>query len=262
MPRVENALFVRDGERFFPTGHARGPWDLRSLHGGPPAALLGHALEALPPDIPMSVVRVTVEILRPVPVQPMTVTAQVERPGKRVQLLSAVLRAGDDEVCRATAWRIRTTELDIDAAPAEVPFEGPDQGVPPPRDSDNPAFHRTGTEMRFVRGTFQEIGPATVWIRLRMPVIEGEEPTPLMRLLAAADFGNGVSSAVEWGRFLFINTDLTAYVHRMPEGEWICLEARTSVQRSGVGLAESALYDTRGPLGRSLQALLIDRLPG
>jgi hypothetical protein len=97
-------------------------------------------------------------------------------------------------------------------------------------------------------------------MRLTIPLIAGQTPTPLQRTLAAADFGNGVSSALSWHQFLFINTDLTMYLHRQPEGEWICLDASTDVDPHGVGVAHSRLYDERGPIGRALQGLFIDRL--
>src|SRR5438132_842235 len=90
-------------------------------------------------------------------------------------------------------------------------------------------------------------GPGTAWLRLRVPVVDDETPSPLMRVLAAADFGNGISMAVGFDRYLFINTDLTVYLHCLPTGEWICLDTATTLQRSGTGLAESALYDVHGP---------------
>ena len=99
-----------------------------------------------------------------------------------------------------------------------------------------------------------------MWFRLRVPVVAGEEPTPLQRVAAAADFGNGVSAALERGRYLFINPDLTITLHRPPAGEWVGLDAVTHAEAHGVGLAESALYDEHGRIGRSVQTLLVDRL--
>ena len=114
--------------------------------------------------------------------------------------------------------------------------------------------------MRFVRGSFAEPGPATAWIRLRVPLVAGEATSALSRVAAAADFGNGVSWVLtrEDG-YRFINPDLTIYLHRHPAGEWVALEATTSPDPHGVGLAESRLYDERGPIGRSVQSLLIER---
>jgi hypothetical protein len=211
--------------------------------------------------MPMAVVRTTVEIFRPVPVRPVTVSARIERSGRRVQLLSAVLSDGDTELCRASAWRMRITDLDIAVQPAHVmEFAGPATSTPHVPESDEPAFHRTGVVMRYAVGTFLDQGPATVWMRLAMPVVAGESPSPLQRVLAAADFGNGVSAAVPWGEFLFINTDLTVYLSRTPEREWICLDARTDIDHRGTGVAYSRLYDERGPIGHSLQGLFVDKL--
>jgi Thioesterase-like superfamily len=257
---MSDALFTPDGGRFVPSEHARGPWDPAAMHGGPPAALMGGAMESLPTETAMVVVRTTVEILRPVPLHPVAVSARIERNGRRVQLLSASLSDGDTELCRATAWRIRVTDLDFGDQRSERPaFAGPDASTTHVPDSDEPAFHRTGVEMRFARGAFTELGPSTVWMRLAMPVVAGQAPTPLQRALAAADFGNGVSTTVPWGEFLFINTDLTVYLHRQPEGGWVCLDASTDVDPQGVGVAHSRLYDEHGPIGRSLQALFVDR---
>jgi acyl-coenzyme A thioesterase PaaI-like protein len=259
---MTDALFTPDGKgRFTPSDHTRGPWDPGAMHGGAPSALLGGVMEALPSDTPMAVVRTTVEIFRPVPVRPVSVSARIERSGRRVQLLSAVLSGGDTELCRASAWRMRVTDLDVGVQPVHtMEFAGPGTSTPHVPESDEPAFHRTGVAMRYAVGSFLELGPSTVWMRLAMPVVAGEVPSPLQRTLAAADFGNGVSSAVPWGEFLFVNTDLTVYLHRQPEGEWVCLDATTDVDRRGIGLAHSRLYDEHGPIGHSLQALFVDRL--
>ncbi|MFI5286509.1 MAG: thioesterase family protein [Candidatus Dormibacteria bacterium] len=254
-------LFTPNKRGYVPSDHARGPWDRSAMHGGPPAALMAAVMEALPTDAPMAVVRTTVEIFRPVPLRPVEVSARIEREGRRVQMLAATLTDGNTELCRATAWRMRIADLDLGEQPEpEVPFAGPDDSTGHVPESDDPAFHRTGMEMRYAHGSFLERGPATVWMRLAVPVIAGQTPTPLQRVLAAADFGNGVSAALPWGQFLFINTDLTVYLHRQPEGEWICLDASTDVDSHGVGVAHSRLYDQRGAIGRSLQGLFIDRL--
>lgn len=232
------------------------------MHGGAPAALIGGVMEALPSETPMTIVRTTVEIFRPVPLRPLTVSARIERNGRRVQLLSANLLDGDTEVCRASAWRMRVTDLELGPSePTPPPFAGPTESAAHMRDSDEPAFHRTGIEMRYAKGAFLASGAAIGWLRLTMPVIAGETPTPLQRALAAADFGNGVSAVLPWDQFVFINTDLTVYLHRAPEGEWVCLDATTDVDPRGVGVAYSRLYDERGSVGRSLQGLYVDRRP-
>jgi Thioesterase-like superfamily len=232
------------------------------MHGGAPSALMGGVMEALPAETPMSVVRTTVEIFRPVPLRPLTVSARIERNGRRVQLLSATLMDGDTEVCRASAWRMRVTDLDLGpSAPGAPPFAGPAASTEHVPDSDEPAFHRTGVQMRYAVGSFVETGAAIAWLRLRMPVIAGETPTPLQRALAAADFGNGVSAALPWDEFVFINTDLTVFLAHTPQGEWIGLDASTDINpQGGRGVAYSRLFDEQGSVGHALQSLFIDRL--
>jgi hypothetical protein len=114
-------------------------------------------------------------------------------------------------------------------------------------------------DIRFVAGQFWELGPATAWFRLRVPLVAGERPSALQRLAAAADFGNGISTVFPWQDHRFINPDLTIYVERDPAGEWVCLSSETRVVAGGVGIAESVLYDCDGPVGRAIQALVVER---
>jgi hypothetical protein len=159
----------------------------------------------------------------------------------------------------ARGWRLRTE-------PVDFPSPEPDPGPPPgPKSGESRQFFPTGydvgyhaaMEYRFTQGAFLELGPATVWMRMAVPLLPGEEPTPLQRVLVAADTGNGVSAAIEWSKYLFINVDLSVHLHRMPEGEWVCLDAVTLPEPNGVGMADTRLLDERGPIGRATQTLLI-----
>jgi hypothetical protein len=94
---------------------------------------------------------------------------------------------------------------------------------------------------------------------MRRPLVAGAQASPLQRGLIAADSGNAVSAALDWSSYLFINVDLTVHLHRMPAGEWVCLDAVTTPEPSGIGLADAALHDQRGPIGRALQTLLVAR---
>lgn len=120
-----------------------------------------------------------------------------------------------------------------------------------------PAFHSHGVETVRVEGS-PDGGPTAVWIRLRHPLIRGEEPTGAQRAVIAADFGNGVSQVLPVDRYLFINPDLTVHLLRPPVGEHICLRAATFPGPLGAGMAESALFDLHGRVGRSCQSLLIE----
>jgi hypothetical protein len=257
---VPAAFYEEDGECFVPSELTRGPWDPESQHGGPPAALLGRAIESLEGGEGFQVGRITYEILRPVPLTPLTLTARIARPGRRVQMAEASLHAGDNEVIRARGWRIRRGELDLpaDAIAPRDPMPGPqeaERGDFPPTGKD--VGYHTAMDVHFVEGRFTEPGPARVWMRMRQPLLPGEEPTPLQRLLVAADSGNGVSATLDWNRFIFINVDLTVQLEREPLGEWVGLDAVTLPQPTGIGTAEAVLHDRQGRVGRALQTLLV-----
>src|SRR5205085_2915582 len=158
-----------------------------------------------------------IELLRPVPMQPIELRARTLRPGKKVQLVEGSVLADGTEVVRATALRIRVADIDFADPPADRLTPGP--GARRERfENLGPLNFGFAMEMSMARGEIGVPGPAAVWFRLAVPVVAGEEPTPLMRVAAAADFGNGISGAVTWDEHLFINPDLTIYLHRLPAG--------------------------------------------
>jgi hypothetical protein len=259
---VLDAFYERDGDLFRATELTRGPWDPGAQHAGPPAALLGYAVERLPEADGFQVGRVTFEILRSVPIAPVRVEARVVRPGRRVQMVEAELSDAAGEVLmQARAWLLRTSKLEL---PGEALVAS--QPPPPPEEGSAAGFfpteqehgYHSAMEVRFVAGGFLEPGPATAWLRMRQPLVSAEEPTPLQRLLVAADVGNGISAALDFRRYLFINVDLTVQLERMPKGEWIGVDAVTLPRPHGIGTAESTLFDVdNGRIGRGLQTLLI-----
>jgi acyl-CoA thioesterase len=253
---VEDAVFIADGDAFSPTEHAGGPWDPRALHGGAAAALMARAIEAVDPDLDMFVSRITAEFMRPVPMAPLKLVTEVIRPGKKVQLVQASLTASGQEVARATALRIRQLEMQVPAR-VEPPMPPPPEAAIPLGDVPWRGFGKAMAP-RLAAGSVVDVGPATVWFNLGVPIVPGEKPSPLMRAVAAADFGNGISRVLDFTKHLFINPDLTVYLHRRPRGEWIGLDAETFAGPNGVGLAQSRLFDRDGHVGSSLQALLLD----
>jgi hypothetical protein len=254
-----DAFFAPDGDRFVPSELTRGPWDPDAQHAGPPSALLGRAIERCGEPDGLQVGRVTFEIMRPVPLEPLAVEARVVRPGRSVELVEASLSGPEGELMRARSWRLRTRPVELEPPPRpEPPGHGPADGEPGGFfETGMDVGYHTAVDYRFVEGGFVEAGPALVWMRMRQPLVAGEEPTPLQRVLTVADSGNGVSAALDYRRFLFINTDLSVHLSRMPAGEWVCLEARTFPEAEGVGLADTALYDERGRIGRAAQTLLV-----
>jgi Thioesterase-like superfamily len=259
-------------DRFRATELTQGPWGPGLQHAGPPAALLGRAVEGHGDRAGLRVARITFEIARPVPIAELTVGTRTVRGGRSVELVEATLRAGETEVMRATALRIRTIHLDLPSGPSGSSGPSGASGLTPGPRLPGPAAGRTepffptgqdvgyhtAMEFRFVTGAFLEPGPATVWMRMRHPLVPGEPPSPLCRVLIAADSGNGVSAALDFRTWRFINPDLTVYLFRHPAGEWVALEAATTAA-DGIGLADTTLHDEQGPIGRSAQALFVDR---
>jgi hypothetical protein len=264
---VPESFYKRDGEVYVATEFTRGPWDPGAQHAGPPAALIGREIERLGDGRmgggegpPAQVGRVTYEILRAVPIGRLRVTAEVARPGRRVELIQATLADEEGEpLVRAQGWRLRAGEVSFEVPErAEATPPGPEQAEPGTfPDTGFEAGYHSAMEYRFVRGGFDELGPARVWMRMGVPLLPGEEPTPLQRVLVAADSGNGVSVTLDWSHYLFINVDLSVHLHRMPAGEWVCLDAETFPEASGVGMADSRLLDESGQIGRAVQTLLV-----
>ncbi|HXC23965.1 MAG TPA: thioesterase family protein [Solirubrobacteraceae bacterium] len=290
---MAESIFVGDGDLFTPTEHARGPWDPRALHGGAPAALIAAAFERMTPGAELPFARLSFEFLRPVPMAPLKLSTRISRPGRRVQALVAELSAEGQTVCRAKALRLVPTPEQLpDMALAQVEATRP-RTIAPAEDGEHvhfaldgmeqhQSFASTAMEMRFLRGkpltgkllaqeqtntgsseqgaaSHAPSGAATVWMRLRHPLVPDESLTPLARVAATADFGNGVATVLPFDQYLFINADLAISLDRRPQGEWVALDARTLLYPSGIGWAESVLHDELGPLGRATQALVVQR---
>ena len=254
-----DAFYHRAGpDRFEATGATAGPWDPGAQHAGPPSALLARAIEAHEPVPGQHLARVTVDIFRPVPVAPLTVSTRTVRPGRRVTLVEAVASAGSEPVLSARGWRIATP-----ARRAPVPdVDDPVPPVPPAVPSaDWPGVHMDGylTAMRwrFVTGGFTQPGPAQVWMSPGVPLVAGEPTSPACLAMLVADSGNGVSGWLDPREWLFVNVDLTVALYRQPRGEWLLLDAATALGPDGAAVVSSRLADTTGGCGRAVQTLLV-----
>lgn len=253
-------FFHLDGDRAVPTLLCQGPWDPGAAHGGPPSALIARAVERHDPADQLFVTRISIDLLRPVPLAPLTIATRFVRGGKRVQIVEVTLAAEDETVLvHARALRVQRVPAAVEILAAPPPATA----VPSPSDSlelpplDSSPGIRAGVEMRAALGDFREPGPATCWFRMTAPLVNEEAPSPLQRTMLAADFGNGLSGTIPSEDFVFINPDLTVVLDRDPVGEWIALEAVTELTPGQGAFARGVLHDEAGRFGQSAQSLFI-----
>lgn len=248
--------------RYASSALTRGPWNPDHQHAGPPIALVAGGIERAAAALDLAhIARLTGNLLRPIPIAELTVEIQTEYAGRNVAHFSARLLAAGKEVARFTAVAQRETELDI---PADLPGHPLPQAPRTVEASPEARFpfstDTTGypdlIESRIAEGVFFR-GPSAVWFRLRHPLVAAEAPSAMQRVAVAADSGNGISAVLDFRRYVFVNSDLTINLLRKPQGEWICIDARTHVGPRGGGLAEARIFDTLGLVGRSTQSLTI-----
>ncbi len=255
-----DAIYRLDGDRVVTSPNAAGPWDAGMQHGSAPAALAVWAAEAIPTREPMQIARVTIDLMRPVPVAPLTLKTEVLREGRKIQLCAVRLLAGDAVVVGATILKIKTQALKLPSEVGDLAVElpGPDQAR-----EEQPSFSSspfvTGISMRPARGQFGVPGPGAIWYRVDRPLVEGSPVSQTMRAVVAADFCNGTSAVLNFREWTFINADLTVNFARQPLGAWILLDAESWIGPDGAGVATARLADERGNFGRAVQSLVIEK---
>jgi Thioesterase-like superfamily len=255
-----DAIFRVDGGSVTTSPDAAGPWDPSMQHGSAPAALVAWAAEAIPTSAPMRIARVTVDLMRPVPVAPLTIETEILREGRKIQLCAVRLRANGVVVVAASALKIKlqTAELPPEAVVEPVTLPGPEQSFAEPANFSSSSFV-TGMSLRAARGRFGVPGPGAIWYRVDRPIVEGSAVSQAMRAMVAADFCNGTASVLDFRRWTFLNADLTVNFARQPVGDWILLDAESWVGPDGAGLAMARLADKIGYFGRAVQSLVIEK---
>jgi hypothetical protein len=258
------SLWSRDGDAVVPSVFSRGPWDPTLLHGGAVGALVAELGQELM-DADITPVRLTVDLIKPVPLQPITLSTEVLRTGRRLQLIEVGLRFGGALVAQATLLALRPLAFDDKGMnpPVAAPVDTPEDGGTGSWsvDPDAESFVGGGQEFRFLPPA--RLGEGVGWFRLRRPVLDDDrEPSPLARAAAAADVGGAVSARRGEGSFpdvSFVNADISVHLGRLPEGEWIRLASRSRWEASGIGSVDSELGDAGGPFGSANQALVLER---
>lgn len=260
--RPLGAYLAGTDHRYQATELTRGPWNPEHQHAGPPSGLVAQAIaQAAEPLGFTHIARLTVSLFRPIPIAELQISVETAYAGRNAGHFTATLSAGGKLVAQCSALAQRELRVDVpapkeslnplrtprsphDSVPAEFPFSKQWTGYP------------DLVEIRVADGTYFA-GPCAAWFRLRHPLVAGRAPTPIERVAVAADSGNGISAALDFKHYLFMNNDLTINLCRRPQGEWICIDARTELGGQGSGLAEARIFDSVGLVGRSTQSLLI-----
>ncbi|SEP02500.1 acyl-CoA thioesterase domain-containing protein [Trujillonella endophytica] len=242
--------FTADGDALVPSASARSPWSDEMLNGHHVGGLVAWGVERDSPDADLQVTRLTVDMVRPVPMRPLRVLTRRVRDGRRLRSVDVSVVDGDVEVARGSALLLRRSEQPDDEPWAPRPWE-----VPPPEAIEG----STGGAMSFEIRPIGDWNGAQgrVWLRERVPFVAGEPLTPLVRAALMADFANPLANS--GGRGLeFINADVTLYLARDPRGEWIGMESTGHLGADGVGVGTAWLYDRDGRIGSCIAAALPD----
>ncbi|MGH7728971.1 MAG: thioesterase family protein [Vulcanimicrobiaceae bacterium] len=236
------------------------PWDPRMQHGGPPAALLWHALVRAHPRDDARLARFTLDFLGPIPRADLEIRSEVVRPGRRVELLEATLAVAGRAAVVARAWRIASApELASRLPPPASPH--PAHALADARESALGLGPPNWPYGRAIAWRFIErrdgSGRARVWTRLQIPLVAGRTTTPLEHLLVVADSANGLAAALPMDEWLFVPPGLGIVLARAPDGDWLYLDARTRLAGDGLGFTEIRFGDRAGELGIGAQPLLV-----
>lgn len=267
---MSEALFLRDGDMYVPTPECSGPWSPEQLHGGPIVGLMAHAVEQASANADLRLARLTVDLLRPVPSGPLTVSTRLVRGGRRLQVMEASLFSGQTEVTRASVLFLENCQVPV-----------PEHGRFPPVELQPPCtpVEESLADAARWQGRYSPVGlhstakavilegvngkgQGLAWMRLPLPLVQGVQTSPAVMAATLCDFGNGVGQLNLSRDLGCINTDVSLYLHRDPVGDWLGLDACSRMQETGMGLVETTLFDGQGPVGKLLQATITMKTHG
>jgi hypothetical protein len=244
-----NGFFEPVDDELVPAAHARSPWSDDMMHGRLLAGLLADAMERAHGDAEFQFARLTVDLFRSPPMAPVTVTTEMVRDGRRIRAVDGSVTSEGTEVARGSAVLLRRAE-----APEGTVWSPPAWNVPHPDEIDPPARRRGGRAIWETRpissGGFGSLEQKRTWLRESRPLVSGQVLSPFVRAAVAADFANPFANSGDAG-LQYINADITLYLHRLPESDWLGFEVTSHQAADGVAVGHCAMYDTTGPIGQS-----------
>ncbi|MEO6397363.1 MAG: acyl-CoA thioesterase domain-containing protein [Tepidiformaceae bacterium] len=250
----EEAFARSEGEgRYTLHAIARGPWDADSLHARVLAALLAHELELRWTEGGFHCARLTIDLYRLPTLAPAEITTRAVREGNRIRVIELEYLSGGVSFARANAVLLKRTDN-----PPGDRWSPPNWQAPAPETLTEGGFGpnaaenwRPMWETRHITGWPAEIRQHRAWLRETRPLIEEVALTPFVRAASAADWTNPFANWSSEG-LQFINADITLYLHRYPEGEWIGFEVTSHHSADGIAVGDCTMYDADGPIGHSL----------
>jgi hypothetical protein len=255
------AIFMPEGDLFRATEHAGGPWSPDMLQGSATTALMVREVERLAVASGFAVRRLTFDLWRPAGLSAFRLQTDMLRDGRKAKTIQVRLMDGEVEIGRCTALLTAqsgespadpfTKAADSDAAP--------ETGAPPPAFAQKWSRYFQNVSVRLIEGALEKPGPAAAWMRLDMPLVDGETNTPLLQAVQAADFSSGVAQIVDMREWTFINPEISLYLFRAPQDQWILIRSRTRVGANGAGLTMATLSDRQRPFAEVMQAMTFEK---
>jgi hypothetical protein len=254
------AIFTREGDLFRATEQAGGPWSPDMLQGSATTGLMVREVERLADNTGFAVRRLTFDLWRPAGLRAFRTVSDMLRDGRKAKTMQVRLMEGEVEIGRCTALLSAQGESPADPfSKAAAADAGPDTGTPPPSFAQKWSRYFQNVSVRLIEGALEKPGPAAAWMRLDVPMVEGEANTPLLQAVQAADFSSGVGQIVDMRQWTFVNPEISLYFFRAPEDEWILIRSRTRVGANGAGLTTASLSDRQGPFAEVMQAMTFEK---
>jgi len=255
------AIFTPEGSLFRANPDAGGPWSPDMLQGSATTALMTREVERLAVASGFAVRRLTFDLWRPAGLRAFALQTDMLRDGRKAKTMQVRLLDGEVEIGRCSAL-LTAQGGDSPADPFSQTASAdaaPEAGTPPPAFAQKWSRYFQNVSVRLIEGALEKPGPAAAWMRLDVPMVEGEANTALVQAVQAADFSSGVAQIVDMREWTFINPEISLYFFRPPEGEWILVRSRTRVGANGAGLTMASLSDRSGPFSEVMQSMTFER---
>ncbi len=258
MTSIVKAFFRKADDYFCGNDTARGPWHADACHAGPVTGVIARAFEELVVD--KQLMRLSVELLRPVPMDGFKVNTDIRKQGRAVTSATAEVldRQGKLIAVASSLHMVEQALGELPTAPFTVPSLVDAKPGPFPVNETHhglPSFG-SGIEIKYPPGEDNLPGPTSLWMKT-IAIVEGEEPSAFQRLCPLSDCGNGISRNQEIVETSCVNPDITIVMHRASGSDWLGSQAQSFWQPTGLGLAQATLFDEQGPIGSVMQTLLL-----